>query len=176
MEIIQIKNSDYNPVLRELFTEYLEWVLSKCEEEFNVNYDIKNFAAVGVNKSLEELHKFFPPSGCLLLCKNENEIVGTACMRKIGEKIGEIKRMYVRPIFRGEGIGRNLLEKLISEAQECGYSKVRLDSGPFMKEAHGLYYSFGFRNIKPYPESEVLGETIPKEITENWIFMEMNLE
>ena len=176
MEIIQIKNNNYNPILKELFTEYLEWVLSKCEEEFNVNYDIKNFAAVAVNSSLEELYKFFPPSGCLLLCKNENEIVGTACMRKIGEKIGEIKRMYVRPIFRGEGIGRNLLEKLISEAQECGYSKVRLDSGPFMKEAHGLYYSFGFRNIKSYPESEVLGETIPKEITENWIFMEKDLK
>ena len=103
MEIIQIKNNNYNPILKELFTEYLEWVLSKCEEEFNVNYDIKNFAAVAVNSSLEELYKFFPPSGCLLLCKNENEIVGTACMRKIGEKIGEIKRMYVRPIFRGEG-------------------------------------------------------------------------
>ena len=45
-----------------------------------------------------------------------------------------------------------------------------------MKEAHGLYYSFGFRNIKSYPESEVLGETIPKEITENWIFMEKDLK
>ncbi|MHA1932922.1 MAG: GNAT family N-acetyltransferase [Promethearchaeota archaeon] len=175
MQIIQIKNNNYNPVLKELFTEYLEWVLLRCEEEFNVNYDIKNFAAVGVNKSLEELHKFFPPSGCLLLCKNKNEIIGTACMRKIGEKIGEIKRMYVRPVFRGKGIGRAFLEKLIDEAKDCGYSKVRLDTGPFMKEAHELYNSFGFRNIQPYPESEVLGEEIPKEITENWLFMELKL-
>ena len=97
-------------------------------------------------------------------------------MRKIGEKVGEIKRMYVRPVFRGKGMGRTLLEKLIDEAQDCGYSKLRLDSGPFMKEAHGLYYSFGFRNIEPYPESEVLGEDIPKEISENWIFMEMDLK
>ncbi|MHA2252432.1 MAG: GNAT family N-acetyltransferase [Candidatus Kariarchaeaceae archaeon] len=175
MKIIQVKNNKYKPVLRELFTEYLEWVLSRCEEEFNVNYDIKNFAAVGVNKSLEELNKFFPPSGCLFLCKNENENVGTACMRKIGEKIGEIKRMYVRPAFRGEGIGRTLLEKLIDNARDFGYSRIRLDTGPFMKEAYGLYYSFGFRNINAYPESEVLGEEIPKEITENWIFMEMKL-
>jgi len=97
-------------------------------------------------------------------------------MRKIGEKIGEIKRMYVRPVFRGRGIGRTLLEKLINGAQNFGYAKLRLDSGPFMKEAHGLYYSFGFRNIKPYPESEVLGENIPKVISENWIFMEMDLK
>jgi len=176
LEIIKIENYDYNSVLRELFSEYLEWVLSKCEEEFNVNYDIKSIVTTAVNNSIEELHKFFPPTGCLFLCKTENEIVGTACMRKIGEKIGEIKRMYVRPVFRGKGIGRTLLEKLIGEAQDFGYSKLQLDSGPFMKEAHGLYYSSGFRKIKPYPESEVLGETIPKEITENWIFMEMILE
>ena len=176
MEFIKVETIDHNPVLREIFSEYLEWVLLKCEEEFNVNYDIKNLVAVAVNSSIEELHKFFPPSGCLFLCKNENEIVGTACMRKIGEKIGEIKRMYVRPVFRGKGMGRTLLEKLIGEAQDFGYSKLRLDSGPFMKEAHGLYYSFGFRIIDPYPESEVLGENIPKEISENWIFMEMDLK
>ncbi len=92
MEIIQIKNNDYNPVLKELFTEYLEWVLLKFEEEFKVNFDISLVEDV-VNNNIEELHKFFPPSGCLLLCKNEDEFVGTACMRKIGEKIGEIKRM-----------------------------------------------------------------------------------
>jgi len=175
LEIIQIKNNDYNPVLRELFSEYLEWVLLKCKEEFKFNFD-KSLVEEAVNNSIEELHKFLPPSGYLLLCKNEDEIVGTACMRKIGEKIGEIKRMYVRPVFRGKGIGRVLLEKLINGAQDFGYSKLRLDSGPFMKEAHGLYYSFGFRNIKPYPESEVLGENIPKEISENWIFMEMDLK
>ncbi len=65
---------------------------------------------------------------------------------------------------------------MIGEAQDFGYSKLQLDSGPFMKEAHRLYYSFGFRNIKPYPESEILGENIPKEISENWIFMEMDLK
>jgi GNAT superfamily N-acetyltransferase len=96
-------------------------------------------------------------------------------MRKIGEKMGEIKRMYIRPRFRGKGIGRDLLERLINEALKFGYSKIRLDTGPFMKEAHGLYFSFGFRNIKPYPESEVLGDNIPKEITENWVFMEKQL-
>jgi GNAT superfamily N-acetyltransferase len=175
LQIIQIKDNNYNSVLRELFTEYIESVLLKCQEEFNVKYDIKNFAAVAVNNSLEELYKFFPPSGCLLLCKDNDKVVGTACMRMIGEKIGEIKRMYVRPLFRGKGIGRALLEKLINKAQGFGYLKIRLDTGPFMKEAQRLYHSFGFRNIKPYPESEVLGENMPKEITENWIFMEMKL-
>lgn len=176
MDIIQIKTNEYNSVLRELFSEYLEWVLLKCEEEFKVSYDIKELVMEAVDRSIEELNKYFPPTGCLFLCKYENEIVGTACMRKIGDKIGEIKRMYVRSIYRGNGIGRTLLKKLFEEARHFGYSKLRLDSGPFMKEAQGLYKSFGFNRIKPYPESEVLGENIPKEISQNWIFMEMILK
>jgi GNAT superfamily N-acetyltransferase len=176
MEIIKVNTYNYNTALRELFTEYLEWVLVRCEEEFKVKYFVKEMAKVAVDNSLGELDKFFPPSGCLLLCKNEDTIVATACMRKIGDKIGEIKRMYVRPVCRGKGIGRILLKTLIKEANHFGYSKIRLDTGSFMKEAYELYYSEGFREIGPYPESEVLGEEIPKEISQNWKFMELTLK
>ena len=175
MEIIKVETNDYNSTLRELFTEYLEWVLTRCEEEFNVKYFVKEMANVAVDSTLNELDKFFPPSGCLLLCKDENLFIGTACMRKIGENLGEIKRMYVKPISRGNGIGRKLLETMIKEANRFGYSKLRLDTAPFMKEAQKLYRSVGFHKIDPYPESEVLGDVIPKEITENWLFMELTL-
>ena len=97
-------------------------------------------------------------------------------MRKIGDNIGEIKRMYVQPLYRGKGIARALLERLIKEAQSIGYAKLRLDSGLFMKEALNLYHSVGFKEIDPYAESEVLQEGIPEEISQNWIFMEMFLE
>ncbi len=63
-----------------------------------------------------------------------------------------------------------LLEKLLSEAKEVGYSEVRLDSARFMHAAHSLYRSAGFQEIDPYPESE-----IPPEFQEHWIFMEMIL-
>ena len=84
--------------------------------------------------------------------------------------MGEIKRMYVRPQFRGKGIGRASLEALVDEARESGYPKVRLDSARFMKAAQSLYRSAGFREVEPYPESE-----IPPDLQENWIFMERQL-
>jgi GNAT superfamily N-acetyltransferase len=78
--------------------------------------------------------------------------------------------MYVRPEFRGKGIGRALLEALIAEAQEIGYPTVRLDSTRFMEVAHSLYRSVGFHEIEPYTESE-----IPPEFQQYWVFMEKQL-
>jgi GNAT superfamily N-acetyltransferase len=87
-----------------------------------------------------------------------------------GDRTGEIKRMYVRPDFRGQGIGRALLEALLAEARPAGYRRVRLDSGPFMKAAHALYRRVGFHEIAPYPESE-----IPVAFHEQSVFMEKQL-
>jgi GNAT superfamily N-acetyltransferase len=97
-------------------------------------------------------------------------VAGLACMRRIREDIGEIKRMYVRPAFRRKGIGRALVNELLSEARAIGYPRIRLDSTRFMHEAHSLYRSVGFQEIEPYPESE-----IPEEYWQYWIFMELQL-
>jgi GNAT superfamily N-acetyltransferase len=99
-------------------------------------------------------------------------MAGIACMRKIreDEDIGEIKRMYVRPAFRRRGIGRALVEALITAAREIGYPRVWLDSARFMQAAHTMYRSIRFREIEPYPESE-----IPAEFQAHWLFMEMLL-
>ena len=91
-------------------------------------------------------------------------------MKRLREDIGEIKRMYVRPQYRGRGLGRALLETIIEEAEEVGYPAVRLDSARFMKEAHALYRSAGFSEIDPYPESEM-----PSEFQKHWVFMERQL-
>ena len=104
------------------------------------------------------------------LAIHKDQTDGVACMRRIRENIGEIKRMYIRPKFRGKGIGRALLECLFDEAREMGYPKILLDSSRFMKEAHSLYRSAGFQEIDPYPESE-----IPSEFQAHWIFMEKKL-
>jgi ribosomal protein S18 acetylase RimI-like enzyme len=173
-DIIQVESEEFNSILRALFSEYLEWVLLKCEEEFKVSYDVNELVREAVENL--QLDNFLPPSGRLYLVKNNDIFIGTACLRKIGDKIGEVKRMYVSPIFRGKGLGRSLLNKLIEEGKKCGYTKLRLDSGPFMKEAQGNYRSVGFNEIRPYPESEVLGQNIPEEISQNWIFMELSLE
>jgi GNAT superfamily N-acetyltransferase len=164
LRIYQAETEEDKSNVRDLFWEYLRWANSKINAEFGVNFDIKSM----LEQDMLELDKFSPPNGRLLLAEYENQVAGLACMRKIREDIGEIKRMYVRPAFRGKGIGRALVEGLIDEARAIGYPRIRLDSTRFMKAAHSLYRSVGFREIEPYPESE-----IPEEFHPHWIFMEM---
>ena len=117
-----------------------------------------------------ELKDFTPPKGVFFIIREGEKVIGMGGFKKSKNDICEIKRMYIRPVFRRKGIGRNLLTKLVDKAKEFDYSKIRLDSTRFMKKAHHLYKSFGFIEIEPYGESE-----IPEEIRDYWIFMEKNL-
>lgn len=152
--------------VRKLFWEYLQWANGRLNEEFDVNFDIESI----LEHDMAQLEIFLPPQGRLLLATEQSQAIGIACMKRIREDIGEIKRMYVRPEFQGKGIGRVLLESLIAEAKQIGYASIRLDSARFMKSAHSLYSSAGFRVIEPYPESE-----IPLEFQKHWVFMEKKL-
>lgn len=166
LNIYQIRSNEDKAHVRELFWEYLQWANAKANEVFGVDFDIQSI----LEQDMVGLEKYSLPHGRLLLAEYEGQIAGLACMRRIREDIGEIKRMYVRPGFRGKGIGRALLERLVHDARETGYPRIRLDSARHMKEAHSLYRSAGFQAIDPYPESE-----IPEEFQKHWIFMEKQL-
>ena len=109
--------------------------------------------------------EYSPAEGCLLLAKDGRQIIGCVALRKIDRKTCEMKRLYVRPDFRGKGIGRALSQKIIDEARRIGYTKMRLDTIPTMKQANALYTSFGFKKIKPYRYNPIKGA----------LFMELNL-
>jgi GNAT superfamily N-acetyltransferase len=164
--IYQVETKEHRESVRQLFWEYLQWANTKVNEEFGVNFDIETM----LEEDMQNLDKFYPPEGLLLLAESDNEVAGIACLRKIMNDVGEVKRMYVREAYRGEGIGRLLLDKLLEAARDSSYPRVRLDSARFMAAAHSLYRSSGFYEIDPYPESE-----IPEEFQPNWIFMEKKL-
>jgi GNAT superfamily N-acetyltransferase len=152
--------------VRELFLEYLHWANERLNTEYGVDFDVVSM----VEEDMAHLEIFSPPDGRLLIAMEGKMAAGLICMRRIRADIGEIKRMYVRPEFRGKGIGRQLVDRLIQDARKIGYPRVRLDSTRFMVEAHALYRSAGFKEIEEYPESE-----IPEEYRAHWVFMEMNL-
>jgi GNAT superfamily N-acetyltransferase len=166
LKIYQFKTDEDKVHVRALFWEYLQWANAKLNDEFDVNLDIEAM----IEQDMLELDKFLPPYGRLLLGEYQDQVVGLTCMWRIREGIGEIKRMYVQPAYRGKGIGRALIEDLIAEAREIGYQRIRLDSARYMKEAHSLYRSVGFQEIESYPESE-----IPAEFHQHWIFLEFQL-
>lgn len=91
-----------------------------------------------------------PPDGCILLAFYDNNPAGCAALRKLEQGICEMKRLYVRPEFRGLGIGKMLSQMIIDEASRIGYDKMRLDTLASMKEAISIYRKLGFHNVQPY--------------------------
>ncbi len=117
----------------------------------------------------EHLAEFVPPNGRLLLASFNGEVVGCAALRRLSPEIGEIKRVYVRPAFRGKGLGKALIEAVIAAARLIGYRKLRLETASFMEGAQALYRSLGFDLIEPYRE-------VPRELKVLEVFMELNLK
>ncbi|MEH2446429.1 MAG: GNAT family N-acetyltransferase [Nostoc sp.] len=112
LKIIQVETDEHKFHIQKLFWEYFNETKLIFSHRFGINLDVDTF----FEQYMTQLHEFIPPSGRLLLGQSEAKIVGCACLRKIGEDVGEIKRMYVRPEFRSKGIGRSLLEAIINEA------------------------------------------------------------
>ena len=152
--------------IQELFAEYLRWASARVFDEYGVTFDAKE----DLLHDLETIYTFLPPQGYLFLAFEGDLLAGCACVRKTGDHVAELKRMYVRPNFRRKGIGRRLVAEAIKATQEATYSLLRLDSARFMLDAHSLYRSCGFRERPPYEESE-----IPPEYRKHWVFMELNL-
>lgn len=166
MEIRQARLPEEIGDIRRLWFEYLSW----GNDELEARYAFRLPVEPVVEGDIATIAKFQPPDGHLLLAFEDEAAFGIACLRRIGPRTAEIKRMYVQPAHRGVGVGRSLLDRLIELAGSSGYDRIRLDSPQFMSAAHGLYRSAGFTDIEPYAESE-----IPDARKPHWVFMERPL-
>ena len=105
---------------------------------------------------------YAPPGGRLLLAiqqipGNPGEAIGCAALRKLEPDACELKRLYVRPAFRGQGAARELVKELIADARSIGYKRMVLDTLPSMQVAHKLYRTIGFREIPAYQRNPIPG-------------------
>jgi len=109
-------------------------------------------------KELESLPgRYVFPEGCLLVAENQDGIVGCVAVRKIDDGVCEMKRLFVRPQYRGTGTGRKLAMEIIRTAMRLGYSRMRLDTTPSMNAATSLYRSLGFYDTVSYCYNPVPG-------------------
>jgi len=98
---------------------------------------------------------YAPPTGCLLLAMQDGQPAGCIALKAHDPTTGELKRLYVRPGFRGRKLGRQLLAALIDEARKLGYRRIVLDSHVSMTKAHEIYRAAGFRIVnapEEFPE------------------------
>lgn len=138
-EILQAETETEIAAARGLFREYETWFgLDLCFQGFEAE-----LAALP--------GKYAPPAGRLLLAYSDDKLAGCIAMREIEDGVCEMKRLFVRDEFRGARIGVALIEKLITDAREIGYKKMRLDTfPPKMGKAVSLYASHGFVAIPRY--------------------------
>jgi putative acetyltransferase len=142
-------------IVRQLFREY--------EKELD-----EDLCFQGFEEELAGLPgKYAPPDGRLLLAEAKKKICGCVALRKIlqsgvpysrmSDEICEMKRLFVRPEFRGDGIGRELAMAIIREAHAIGYRTMRLDTLEKLQPAIALYRSLGFKIVKPYYHNPLEG-------------------
>jgi len=101
--------------------------------------------------------KYAPPDGDLLIGLDGEKTVGCVAVRKLGDGVCEMKRLFVRPRARGTGLGRQLAHEIILVGVELGYSLMRLDTLDRLKEAMHLYEKLGFRKTEPYYDNPLQG-------------------
>jgi len=146
-EIVEASSAEQIEQVRNLFSEY--------RAQLPVEYCFRSFDA-----EIAELPgAYSPPAGTLLLATVVGQPVGCVGLRPFPRDGScEMKRLYVRPAFRGDKLGRKLVERLLCEARRLGYRFMRLDSHPpTMQAAVEMYRQFGFREVSPEPLEPVEG-------------------
>lgn len=134
--------------VKELFTEYTN-MLVEGDAAFKEYLAVQNY-----DKELENLNaRYGPPYGRLYLAYCDGELAGCIGLKKLNQDNCEMKRLYVRPEFRGRRIGHKLVQLIIKEAVEIGYSFMFLDTLPFLKSAIHMYKEYGFVEVPSYNDS-----------------------
>ena len=160
MSLELLPGYDHPAAILSLFTEYTHMLVSH-DPSFQIYLDIQHYA-----DEIRDLEaKYGRPEGRLYLALWEGEAAGCIALRKLDEQRCEMKRLYVRPEYRGEKLGEVLVRKIIGDAREIGYKHMMLDTLPFLESAIRMYKKLGFYETDCYNDS-------PMDTT---IFMQLDL-
>ncbi len=165
-QIKRITTRASQPQIQALETEYFTWVNVQLGAEFQIQLDIEKM----IDGDLTHLEIYFPPTGGLFLAEVDQTPVGMIFLTQLRERVGQIRRMYVREAYRRRGIARALFQTAIAQARATRYRELLLESPKSWTGAHALYRALGFATVPMYPESEV-----PEPLRQYWVFMGLTL-
>jgi len=152
-----------------LSQEYVTWMIGEIRQRYP-QLDLAGFTA---ERSYDNVRKKFPgehvpPYGRLYVAMRGDEVGGCIALARLSDSICEMRTLYVRPEFRGQGVAKTLAETVLHEARKIGYTHMRLDTLAFMDGAQTLYRSLGFHEIAPYRD-------VPDSVRPYIRFFEMDL-
>ena len=167
-----------NPVthrdaLLDLNLEYRAWVAAGIEQSFGLTstallgMELADYVVSVIDKVCGDP----PPLGAFYLVHVNGALAGMGGLRSLGQGMCEVKRIYVRPAFRGLHLGQAILQRVLDDAHAFGYQRVCLDSAPFMHSAQRMYAVAGFVDCKPHA-----GVEVPVVLHAGWRFMERAVE
>lgn len=165
--IVRAESDEQIAQARELMRAFVSWLRDRYGER---SWQVDNYYEAGEwERELASLPgEYAPPEGCLLLALDGDEPAGCISMKRLGDGVCEMKRLFVRSAYHGRGIGKSLTAALIAEAKSAGYATIRLETGDLQPEALSLYRSMGFRDIASYREP-------PPGLDDTLVFMELEL-
>lgn len=153
IKIVEANTKEFVEKAKELIREYAQSL------EFDLGFQ-------DFDKEMENFPgQYAFPKGRLYVALDANQPIGCVALRELGQSICEMKRLYVKPYYRGQKVGKLLAEVVIKAARNMGYDYMRLDTIPSMKQANMLYKALGFKEVAPYRFNPIEGAT----------FFELNL-
>lgn len=163
--ISQAQAANQIAAVRDLFQEYGAWYAHAQPEDFAQALTFQSLE----NELATLPGPYVPPAGRLLLATWAGQPAGCVAFKRLDPLTAEVKRLYVRPAFRGRQVGHQLVNRLVDAARQSGYTRLVLDTHISMQQAQGLYAAVGFRRVSAPP-------AFPEEQRSSIVFMECDLE
>lgn len=170
----QVESDEQREQVGILIREYLGWLNERLSADHGIEFDIEAM----LESDLSDRDKFNPPEGRFYLASYGDDVAGVGCLKKLEEGVAEVQRMYVYLLYRGKGIGRAIINRLVKDARSIGYRQLRLESLIFLHAAHSLYRSVGFREIDPYVDNSMRSYQASENLSRYYaitVFMELDL-
>lgn len=157
-----------------LIRAYLSWLNEIVARDYDLTFDIEAMMA----SDLTDAAKFGPPHGRFYVVYEDGQPAGVGALKRLEPGVAEVQRMFVSEAFRGRGLGRAIVDRLIADARAIGYHTLKLESLSFLHAAHHLYHSVGFRDVAPYDDNSMTAYQSAETLSRYFaitVFMEMTL-